>query len=371
MDNKTFIDFEEAVRFLKTTPSTMYKWLQAGKVPGHKLGRQWRFIKEELENHVSGKGPQNQPQQEISELAQILNDRCNTSAVKVKSSSIGEELIWDAYEHGCRLIHISPLKGKFEIKYRDRKGLTGLAEIQESTFQSLDLAWRQNSAPTQGEDTRRMYLTKNHQALQIRYQKIETISGPRVTLRLWNPQEDILSLEKIADGHAETLKTLKIWSQKSFGLIVISGSLGSGKTTTYESLLKAKQILGAHVFTVENPVEILIEGIHQVELVRKNGEQFETAFHQIMNSDPDVIGIGLEHYEGLEKIMIEKAVAAASTGHLVLMQITASSCEDALAKIKKNSDFDVESVLVGISHQRLVPSGNRIKAQYRFLTPES
>ena len=56
MDNKNYLDFDEAVQLLKTTPSTLYKWLQAGKIPGHKLGRQWRFLKDELEIHVSGKG---------------------------------------------------------------------------------------------------------------------------------------------------------------------------------------------------------------------------------------------------------------------------------------------------------------------------
>ncbi|NUN05819.1 MAG: helix-turn-helix domain-containing protein [Bdellovibrio sp.] len=51
-----YLDFDQAVAFLKTTPSTLYKWLQAGKVPGYKLGRQWRFLKGELEFHVSSKG---------------------------------------------------------------------------------------------------------------------------------------------------------------------------------------------------------------------------------------------------------------------------------------------------------------------------
>ncbi|MBC7370981.1 MAG: helix-turn-helix domain-containing protein, partial [Bdellovibrionaceae bacterium] len=52
MDNHDYLDFDEAVGYLKTTSSTLYKWLQNGKVPGHKLGRQWRFSKDELELHV-------------------------------------------------------------------------------------------------------------------------------------------------------------------------------------------------------------------------------------------------------------------------------------------------------------------------------
>ena len=55
MENTEYLDFDQTVQLLKTTPSTLYKWLQAGKIPGHKLGRQWRFSKDELESYISGK----------------------------------------------------------------------------------------------------------------------------------------------------------------------------------------------------------------------------------------------------------------------------------------------------------------------------
>ena len=75
MDNNEYLDFDEAVSFLKTTPSTLYKWLQAGKIPGHKLGRQWRFLKEELEIHVSGKGSKINIQKDFLALTELLSSR--------------------------------------------------------------------------------------------------------------------------------------------------------------------------------------------------------------------------------------------------------------------------------------------------------
>ena len=73
MNNSEYLDFDGAVQLLKTTPSTLYKWLQAGKIPGHKLGRQWRFLKDELEIHVSGRGSRIHVQTDFLNLAELFN----------------------------------------------------------------------------------------------------------------------------------------------------------------------------------------------------------------------------------------------------------------------------------------------------------
>src|SRR4051812_22843283 len=99
METKTYLDFDEAVEFLKTTPSTLYKWLQAGKVPGHKLGRQWRFLQEELELHLSGKSASIQYHKEILDLAGLLTKRAaSRGGLKMETSihQVSEQLIWDA-----------------------------------------------------------------------------------------------------------------------------------------------------------------------------------------------------------------------------------------------------------------------------------
>ena len=77
MNNSEYLDFDGAVQLLKTTPSTLYKWLQAGKIPGHKLGRQWRFLKDELEIHVSGRGSRIHVQTDFLNLAELLSNRSN------------------------------------------------------------------------------------------------------------------------------------------------------------------------------------------------------------------------------------------------------------------------------------------------------
>lgn len=367
MDSKTYLDFDEAVVFLKTTPSTMYKWLQAGKVPGHKLGRQWRFLKNELEVHISGQGPQIQLHKEILELENLLAQRSARGNEQKPSHEMAEQLIWDAYDHGTRLIHLGPAQGKYEIRYRQRKGFENLTSIQEGTFKNLDRWWRQTSSPMREENMRRLHLRRGqNETLQVRYQKIETVAGPRVTLQLWNPQQDVLPLESISNDHAETLHTFKTWAKKKSGLIVICGVAGSGKTTTVYSLLKEIQNQGSEIFSVENPVEIAIDGINQVEMAKTSSEEFELAYDRIIYSDPDALAFGLGHFHGLEKVMVEKSVTAATMGHLVILQWTAGSCEEALQQIQKHTGQDVESVLIGVCHQKLVPSAKGLKAVYQF-----
>ena len=182
MENNSYLDFDEAVQLLKTTPSTMYKWLQTGKVPGHKLGRQWRFLKDELEMHLSGKGPLIQTQKEILELENLLIQRGqNKKSMEATSQNLAEQLIWDAYDHGTRIIHVGPNQGKYEIRYRQRKGFDHLTLVQEPTFITLDESWRQLSSPMREENMRRLYLHRGQdEALQVRYQKIETVAGPRI-----------------------------------------------------------------------------------------------------------------------------------------------------------------------------------------------
>jgi len=369
MDNKTYLDFDEAVHFLKTTPSTLYKWLQAGKVPGHKLGRQWRFLKEELELHVSGKGPQIQSQKEILALTNFLLQRSKKENSMDSPTTLAEQLIWDAYDHGSRTIHIGPAKGHYEIRYRQRKGLEKLTEIHEETFNSIDEYWQKISSPLQSEKNRRIYLNRSaEEGLQIRYNRLETVSGPRVTLRLFNPEQDVMPLEKICSGDDSVLATFRNWAQKSFGLIVLSGSPGSGKTTTFYSMLHEIRKQGSNIITLERPVDLVIDGINQVELSEESPHEIRHQMNAILSSDPDVIGLlGLNSSQPeLEKILIQSAVSMASTGHLVLLQLHTASCQEAFNMVQDFVDLDIEKILVGISSQKLVPSPKGLRAEYQF-----
>lgn len=368
MNNSEYLDFDEAVQFLKTTPSTLYKWLQAGKLPGHKLGRQWRFLKDELEIHVSGKGSRIHIQKDFLNLAQLLLTRSKhkESEMNTQTTSVSEKLIWDAFDHGSRLVHIYPAKGKYEISYRAKSGMEKLTDIQEESFAELDSSLNEISTALENGSARRIYLHRgDDDVLQVRYQKLETVTGPRLTLRLYQPEADVMPLEKITDEE-KVLAHFKNWLKKKSGLILVSGTAGSGKTTTVYSLLNEFKNQGRLVFTVEDSVEMVIEGINQIELKGHQQENFEQVFDKVYSSDPDVICLGLGSFIGIEEKVFSSAYKAASSGHIVIIQMNKVSCEEALSAFKKYVQHPIDDLLVGVSCQKLVEEQGKVKARYEF-----
>jgi len=368
MENE-YLDFDQAVALLKTTPSTLYKWLQAGKIPGHKLGRQWRFLKEELEIHVSGKGSKINIQKDFLALSELLLSRSKTKEknMELNANNLPEQLIWDAFDHGSRLVHIYPSKGKFEISYRTKNGLEKLSSIQEDSFSEIDNVLTKNSTETADGASRRLYLHRGDEdVLQVKYQKIETVTGPRVTLRLWQPEKDVLPLEKIT-GDKKVLETFQGWLKKSHGLILVSGATGSGKTTTVYSLLNEYKNQGRVVFTIEDSAELVIEGINQIEIKGKAQTHFEETFDKVYSSDPDVVCLGLSSYIGIEEKVFGAAYKAASTGHLIIIQMDQPSCKEAVETFKKFVKYPSEHLIAGVSCQKLVEENGKVKAVYEFL----
>jgi type IV pilus assembly protein PilB len=368
MENE-YLDFDQAVVFLKTTPSTLYKWLQAGKIPGHKLGRQWRFLKEELEIHVSGKGPKITIQKDFLTLSELLLSRSKTKEKKMElnTNNLPEQIIWDAFDHGSRLVHIYPAKGKFDISYRTKNGIQKLSSIQEDSFYEIDNILTKNSTETADGGSRRLYLHRGDEdVLQIKYQKIETVSGPRLTLRMWQPEKDVLPLNQISKD-TKTLEIFQGWMKKSHGLILVSGAAGSGKTTTVYSLLNEFKNQGRIVFTIEDSAELVIEGINQIEIKGKAQTHFEETFDQVYSSDPDVICLGLGSYIGIEEKVFSAAYKAASTGHLIIIQMDQPSCKEAVETFKKFVKYPSEHLITGVSCQKLVEENGNIRAVYEFL----
>jgi type IV pilus assembly protein PilB len=368
MENNEYLDFDQAVQFLKTTPSTLYKWLQGGKIPGHKLGRQWRFLKDELEIHVSGRGSRIQIQKDFLNLSELLINRSKNRRTNLEfsNSTIPESIIWDAFDHGSRTIHIYPLQGKYEIAYRTSKGVERLTSILEDSFLELEKSLKSISTPVE-EDIRRIYLHRgDDEVLQVKYQRLDTVTGTRITLRLWQSQMDILPIEKIS-GDSSALNQFKKWIEKRSGLFIVSGATGSGKTTTMFSLIKEFKNKGLLVFTIEDSAELIVEGINQIEIKNKDRNSFENVFEKVYSSDPDVICLGLGLFFEIEEKVFNCAYRAASTGHIVIIQMDQPSCKEAINTFKKYCKYPLENILSGVSCQKLVEENGKPRAVYEFL----
>jgi len=146
------------------------------------------------------------------------------------------------------------------------------------------------------------------------------------------------------------------------GIILTSGPTGSGKTTTLYSLLKVLNTEGVNITTIEDPVEIKLEGVNQSQVNAKAGITFAFCMRAILRQDPDIILVGeIRDYETLEV-----AISAALTGHLVLSTLHTNSAAATVTRLIEMGakDYLVSSTLSGVIAQRLVRKLCRCKTEY-------
>jgi type IV pilus assembly protein PilB len=362
------MNFDEAVAYLSTTRSTLYKWLQAGKVPGHKLGRQWRFVESELNAYRSGASKTQKVQESLRKLSSFFDGRAeqrakkrenpmNNSVSETNACDVAEQMIWDATSEGAAGIHLQPKNNAYEITYRGTQNLEKVISIDKETFNEINNYLQEVSSPIKEENKRRFFLGRKlgegKVDLHIRYQQIETVTGKRVTLKITRSDHPANSLKAIA--HGEDLENYENWIQSGHGIIAVTGSTGSGKTTTLHCMIHDLLKQSRVVFTMEYPVDFIIEGANQVEVDMNDPLAIENTFNAIYDSDLDVLCLGLSDRRHENKVF-KLAQQAASSGHLVLLQMHEPTTETALKKLEEALGNDVRDIMIGVSAQRLEKS---------------
>lgn len=389
--------FEQASEFLSVSRSTLYRWLREGRVPGHKLGRQWRFIREELEQWRR-QGAGSTVSEALAGLAEALGQRLETrhneqEVAKMQreqmkqwfdSIEMAERLIWDAAEQGAQVIHVQPEGDAHQISYRTRQGLERLMPIQRDAFALLDTQWRGLSQAVRDERTRRLFLERpafdedegsededavTSERLQVRYQKLATLAGERVSLRIVRSDHVVTSLEHITNDDRE-LDTLRRWARAPHGIVLLAGRSGSGKTTTaYACLSELAGERNRVIFTIEDPVGAFLPGVNQVEIDLDDAQAYRETFAAIFASDLDVLFIASTFAQRHRALLWGTALNAAESGHLVLVQLEAESAEDALERFQRSVERPIDDHLVGVCWQELVPGpgGKGRRANYELL----
>lgn len=365
-----YMTFEQAAEFLNTSSSTLYRWLREEKVPAHKLGRQWRFLREELERWRAGE-PEDSPDLVLAALDQLLRERFTARqedgmehTEAMPNEALSARILWDAFDSGASVVHVQPIKDHHQLSYRTDAGLEHLIDLPAEAFEALDRHWNQQSQPVRSASThaRRMYIERERDAeqrdaLQVRYQKLETLAGDRLTLQLLRTDPAYISLERVA--HDEDEAKLRQWLRASHGLILLSGKSGSGKTTTaYACLNELAAREDLVIFTIEETVGALLPGVNQVEIDLDDASAYRSTFSAIFHSDPDVLFIASTFAQPHRSLLWSTAVNAAESGHLVLVQLEAESAHDAIARFGEGTDRSFEEVLVGSCWQQLLPNAS-------------
>ena len=197
----------------------------------------------------------------------------------------------------------------------------------------------------------RMKIKLKDRDIDVRVSILPTVHGEKVVLRLLGSGSKQLTLTNLGFPD-EKLKTFRKWIRQPYGMIIISGPTGSGKSTTLYAALQEIYSEGINITTVEDPVEYQIPGINQVQMHEEIGLDFTSSLRSILRQDPDVLLIG----EIRDKETADIAVKFSLTGHLVFSTVHANDAPSTIARLL---DLVVPPFLLGsslnlIMAQRLV-----------------
>ena len=197
----------------------------------------------------------------------------------------------------------------------------------------------------------RAQVIRGGQKIDLRVSSLPTILGEKIVIRVLDPEDCRLCLDAMGFTE-ENLRLYRNMYKASYGLVLLTGPTGSGKTTTLYAALQELNQPEQNVVTIEDPVEYRMEGINQVSVNSKAGMTFASGLRSILRQDPNVIMIG----EIRDRETAEISIQAALTGHLVFSTLHTNTAAGAVTRL---SDMGVEPFLIasalrGIVAQRLL-----------------
>jgi type IV pilus assembly protein PilB len=252
-------------------------------------------------------------------------------------------------------IHIEPSQNKSRVRFRIdgllyeimtlRLDLHPAIVSRLKVMSNLDIAERR--LPQDG----RIQVHTQGKPIDLRFSSLPGLYGEKVVLRVLDKNQAILNVSKLGMTE-QNLQIFKNLLDRSFGLILVTGPTGSGKTTTLYSAINYLNSLEKNIVTIEDPVEYQLDIVNQNPVKENIGLTFAKVLKHVLRQDPDVIMVG----EIRERETAEIAVQAALTGHLVLSTLHTN---DSVGAVTRMIDMGIEpyllsSALIGVVAQRLV-----------------
>lgn len=264
-------------------------------------------------------------------------------------------IVENAILYGASDIHIEPEEKELRVRFR----VDGvLREIMRSdigmltpVLSRIKIMANLNIAETRLPQDGRIAYRAKQKNIDLRVSIIPTITGEKVVMRILDKNNFSVSIEKIGLEIEEYEKVMDIIS-KPYGIILVSGPTGSGKTTTLYSILNVLNDEYKNIITIEDPVEYNLKGINQMQVNTKIGFDFASGLRSILRQDPDIILVG----ETRDNETAEISIRAALTGHLVFSTVHTNNAAGTITRLLDMGiePFLLSSTLGGVIAQRLV-----------------
>ncbi|HEY9625024.1 MAG TPA: GspE/PulE family protein [Crinalium sp.] len=294
--------------------------------------------------------------EEVTDDAEANLDVALADAEAAPVIALVNKILVKALQEGVSDIHIEPQEDNLRIRFRKDgvlreafdplpKKIIPAVTARFKVISDLDIAERR--MPQDGR-IRRIF---DGRKIDFRVSTLPSRYGEKVVLRILDNSATQLNLDKLISDQ-ETLQIVKSMIDRPFGLILVTGPTGSGKTTTLYSALAERNHPGVNISTAEDPIEYSLPGLTQVQVIREKGMDFASILRAFLRQDPDVILVG----ETRDRETAKTAIEAALTGHLVLTTLHTNDAASAIARLDEMGieSFMVSSSLIGVLAQRLM-----------------
>ncbi len=278
------------------------------------------------------------------------DDVINNPAVRLVDSIIREAIPFKASD-----IHIEPAEETVKVRYRIDGDLQLRVEFPIESYSAicarLKIISGINIAERRIPQDGRIGMMINGVEYDFRVSTLPTIYGEKFVIRILDKTSFNFTRSELGFTEEENVVVDKILAN-AYGIVLLTGPTGSGKTTTLYSFLKEINNPTVNVITVEDPVEYTLAGVNQIQVNPKANLTFASTLRSILRQDPDIIMIG----EIRDEDTAEIAVRAAITGHLVFSTLHTSDAPGAIIRLEDMgvTDYLVADALVGVISQRLV-----------------
>jgi type IV pilus assembly protein PilB len=290
---------------------------------------------------------------ELSDLTSALEEESSAELVIAGEADAATDdapivrfvnlLISQAIQDKASDIHIEPGEHEMHVRYRIDGVLHEMQSapksIQNGVISRLKIMSEIDIAERRKPQDGRMSVSHSGRKIDLRVATLPTVWGEKVVMRILDNASSTMAISNLA-LLPRNLEAFRTSYNKPYGMILVTGPTGSGKSTTLYTTLAEVARPEINVITVEDPVEYRMKGINQVQVNNKAGLTFASALRSILRSDPDVVLIGEIRDHETAQIAIE----AALTGHLVLSTLHTNDAPSAITRL---TEMGIEPFLVG------------------------
>lgn len=286
-------------------------------------------------------------EESIPEQADLAED---SPVVKFVNTLLGQ-----AVKEGASDVHLEPDGEIIRIRYRVdgllHDVMTAPKSLQAGVISRIKILASLDIAEKRVPQDGRFEMKVGEKDIDIRLSTLPTIFGEKIVMRLLDKMSVLIGLKELG-FEAEILQDFDRYFRRPYGLILVTGSTGSGKTTTLYAVLQTINTPEKNIVTIEDPVEYQLKRITQVQVNMKVGVTFANGLRSILRQDPDVVMVG----EIRDRDTATIAIQAALTGHLVMSTLHTNDAPGAIARLidMGAEPFLIASSLTAVVAEKLV-----------------